>query len=48
MSADILKPYRQIWLVDFEFQAPTGECPEPHCMVAREFRSGDTVATLGG
>ncbi len=32
--------YREIWAVDFEFQAPDGERPEPVCMVARELRSG--------
>ncbi len=33
-------PYREIWCLDFEFRAPDGERPEPHCMVARELRSG--------
>src|SRR5215213_9487744 len=33
-------PYREIWCIDFEFRAPDGERPEPHCMVARELRSG--------
>jgi hypothetical protein len=33
-------PYREIWCLDFEFRAPDGERPEPHCMVGRELRSG--------
>jgi len=35
-----LEHYSEIWLVDFEFHQPSGETPEPICMVAREFRSG--------
>jgi len=33
-------PYREIWLVDFEFEAGTGEKPVPVCLCARELRSG--------
>ena len=33
-------PYREIWVVDFEFRAPDGERPEPICMVARELHGG--------
>ena len=33
-------PYREIWAVDFEFQANPGERPDPICMVAQELRSG--------
>jgi len=33
-------PYKQIFCVDFEFQAPAGERPRPLCMVARELRTG--------
>jgi DNA polymerase-1 len=33
-------PYREIWAVDFEFQAADGERPVPVCLVARELRSG--------
>ena len=33
-------PYREVWVVDFEFRAPDGERPEPVCMVARELRGG--------
>jgi DNA polymerase-1 len=32
-----------VWLGDFEFHAPAGERPEPICLVAREFESGQTV-----
>ena len=30
--------FREIWLVDFEFQAVAGECPVPVCLVAFEMR----------
>jgi hypothetical protein len=40
---DPLRPFFEIWLVDFEFQQPPGELPEPICMVAREYRSGRTL-----
>src|SRR5690242_2099531 len=33
-------PYREVWCLDFEYRAPDGERPEPHCMVARELKSG--------
>jgi DNA polymerase I len=33
-------PYREIWLVDFEFCQPPGERPEPACLVAMELRTG--------
>jgi hypothetical protein len=35
--------FREIWLLDFEFHQPDGECPEPICMVAQEARSGATI-----
>lgn len=38
-----LDAYREVWLVDFEFQAPPGERPTPVCLVAREFRTGRTL-----
>ena len=38
-----LNYYREIWLVDFEFHQPDGGLPEPHCMVASEYKSGRTV-----
>jgi hypothetical protein len=35
--------FREIWLCDFEFTAPSGERPSPICMVAREQRTGRTL-----
>jgi hypothetical protein len=35
--------FREIWLADFEFIAPPGERPVPHCLVARELRSGRLI-----
>jgi hypothetical protein len=40
---DPLSPYREVWLVDFEFTAPDGCRPRPLCLVAREYRSGRVV-----
>jgi hypothetical protein len=40
---DRLKDFAQVWLCDFEYQAPAGERPKPVCMVAREWRSGRTL-----
>ena len=40
MTAHTLAPYREIWLVDFEFGAGDGERPQPRCLVARELRTG--------
>lgn len=34
---------REIWLVDFEFQATPGERPRPWCLVAQEFHTGRRV-----
>ena len=42
MSLHLLS-HREIWAVDFELSAPTGERPEPVCMVARELRTGRLV-----
>jgi hypothetical protein len=36
-------PFREVWLVDFEFTAPPGELPAPLCCVARELRGGRLV-----
>ena len=36
-------PYREIWLVDFEFVAVPGERPIPVCLVALELRTGRLV-----
>ncbi len=33
-------PFREVWLIDYEFHAPDGERPRPICMVALECRSG--------
>src|SRR3954447_19216953 len=35
--------FREIWLVDFEFQGPAGERPWPVCMVARELRTSRLI-----
>ena len=32
--------YKEVWFLDFEFAAPSGENPEVVCMVAREMFSG--------
>jgi DNA polymerase-1 len=46
---DPFRPFREVWLVDFEFTAPSGARPQPLCLVAREFRSGRVVRLwLGG
>jgi hypothetical protein len=34
-----LKQFREIWMVDFEFSAPSGERPAPVCLVALELFS---------
>jgi len=39
----VLECFCRIWLVDFEFSAPPGERPQPLCLVAREFRSAQTI-----
>jgi DNA polymerase-1 len=36
-------PFREIWAVDFEFDARPGENPKPVCLVAWELRSGRKV-----
>ena len=38
-----LDTFKEVWLVDFEFNAPAGERPSPICMVAREWRTGRTL-----
>jgi hypothetical protein len=40
---DALAGFREVWLCDCEFSAPTGERPTPICMVAREHRTGRTL-----
>jgi hypothetical protein len=36
----LLSAFREVWAVDFEFQAEPGERPVPVCLVAWELRSG--------
>lgn len=36
-------PFREIWLLDFEFSVPDGERPRPICLVAHEVLSGKRV-----
>jgi DNA polymerase I len=38
-----LRRFHNIWLIDFEFNQPDGERPEPICMVALEVYSGATI-----
>ena len=38
-----LNTFKEVWLVDFEFNAPAGERPSPICMVARELQTGRTL-----
>lgn len=38
-----LDPFGEVWFVDFEFSAPSGQRPKPVCLVARELRSGREV-----
>jgi DNA polymerase-1 len=40
---DWLSHFKEIWLIDFEFQCSDGERSIPVCMVAREFRTGRLV-----
>ena len=40
---DLLRHYRQVWLVAFEFSAPDGERPTPVCLVAPEYFSNRVV-----
>jgi len=37
------KPFKHIWLVDFEFSAPPGENPKPICLVAWDVVTGDKL-----
>ena len=36
----IALPFKEVWLVDFEFGAPPGDIQEPVCLVAWELKSG--------
>lgn len=37
------REYREVWLVDFEFNGAPGEIVNPVCLVARELGSGQTI-----
>ncbi len=39
----VAAPFREIWLVDFEFRHDRGEQPWPVCMVAIEMRTGREI-----
>ncbi len=39
----ILREFASVWLVDFHFIRPPGECPRPLRLAAREINSGQTV-----
>ena len=39
---DVL-PFREIWLVDFEYVTGPGTRPAPVCLVAHELRSGRKI-----
>ncbi len=39
----MLHTFNEVWLCDFEFSAPSGERPNPLCLVAREFHTGRTL-----
>ncbi len=36
-----LSDFRKVWCIDFEFGAGPGDLPEPRCLVAHEFFSGE-------
>lgn len=38
-----LGAFRRVWLVDYEFRQPDGARPTPLCMVATDWRTGETV-----
>ena len=39
----MVRAFRWIWIVDFEFSAPAGERPHPLCLVAVELESNEVV-----
>jgi DNA polymerase-1 len=47
LTAPGLDYFREIWFVDFEYQQPTGENPNPICMVGLEWRSGRYLRLWG-
>jgi hypothetical protein len=40
LNRNTISEFREIWFVDFEFSAPSGERPIPICMVAWELNTG--------
>ena len=38
-----LTDFKEVWLVDFEFAAPSGAVPEVRCLVALEYFSGQKI-----
>jgi DNA polymerase-1 len=36
----MLTSFKEVWLVDFEFLAPSGENPTPICLGAKEWHTG--------
>ena len=43
MSSSLISGFPHVWLADFEFHQPDGGRPMPLCLVAREYRSGQTL-----
>ena len=40
---NVLSRFERVWVLDFEFQQQPGDVPNVHCLVARCFRSGQTI-----
>ena len=38
-----LEDFPNVWVADFEFRHPDGGLPEPRCLVARSWRTGEVV-----
>ncbi len=38
-----LEDFPNVWVADFEFRCPDGGQPEPRCLVARNWRTGEVV-----
>jgi len=38
-----LEDFPNVWVADFEFRHPDGGLPEPRCLVARNWRTGEVV-----
>ena len=43
MIPNDLNTFREVWLVDFEFSVPPGECPSVVCLVALELFTGQKL-----